>query len=333
MNIATIRQWLGYRISRIIIATVCLLAGLVGLIVAGFNFGPRELAIFILFVLGVTILLMPTERILRIGFLIWIITFGFGWRTLYFTTELNIHPIEVLAYLLFGLVILHSVFRGHSINLGLPIPIVLLMVPVLLGLVVALENGIRSDVILQEFKNFLIIPVIYYLVNWFIRNRSDWERVINLTIVVITYVSLLGLMDYFLPNLSRSLANNPNIPTLYTVDNYAGTSSFARVGFIFYGNFLAGFLILTFFGFTVHHLLENLGKHKVAIVYALLILVQLFAMYLSGYRGLWYAIIVFSLAYALLRGRALILLITGLVVIPFLSRDFFSRFISIFVSG
>jgi O-antigen ligase len=57
--------------------------------------------------------------------------------------------------------------------------------------------------------------------------------------------------------------------------------------------------------------------------------VQVAAMYLSGYRGIYYGMIVFVLAYALLYRRAWILVLAAVGAIPLLPPQFFERFVSL----
>jgi hypothetical protein len=309
------------------------LAFLLGTLVAAWEFAPRELVILALAAAGLIFLLAPSETIVRVAFILWLLTFGFGWRTLYLTSSFTIHPLEVLAYLLFVVLIARAVVRRERLDWKPPLPILLLTLFLFMGLLVAGFAARRQDAILQEFKTVFILLPIYYIVRWCVRTRSDWERSVSLLLLVITYVSALGLMDFIAPELSRSLAGSPSVETLYLTRNFQ-EETFARVGFIFYGNFSAGFLIFTFIGFTVHHFLNHLARPGVkTLIFGLLIGLQLAAIYLSGYRGLWYALIVFTLVYAFLRRRALLLLGFGLLSIPWLPSNFVSRLISVFVTS
>lgn len=314
----------------IVSITAVVLAFLMGRAIALLSFGVRELAIVVLVIIGAFLILVPTARVIRFGFVLWILTFSFGWRTLYLTPNFNIHPIEVLAYVLTGLCCLQVAVRRSSLNFRMPIPMVLFLGFCTLGVITAAFAGTPLDIVLEESKNFLVLVPAYYLVQWLIRDRSDWERVAWLAIVVATYISLLGLMDYFLPGLSRSIANSPNINPMRVAIQDSG-SEFTRVGFVFYGSFAAGFVIFTFFGFSLHQFLRP-GKASAAhmAISLLSIGLQLAGMYLSGYRGLWYSLVAFVIAYALVRRRAAVLAGLGVLLIPFMATEFFSRFVSLF---
>ncbi len=320
-------------VMPLVIVAGCAIAVWLGITMAQFGYGTREIAILVLGMVGLVLVLSPSERILRIGFHIWLLTFGFGWRTLYLTSSLNIHPIEVLGYTLVFLVVLNGILHQTPLDLRLPKLVLLLVGLAFVGMLTGMARGAPFEYVLQEFKSFFILIPIYYLVHWFIHDRRDFERVANLLIVVGTYIAFLGLLDFFLPGLSRSIANDPDVSPVFLAESYAG-NTFARVGFVFFGNFTAGFVIFSFFGLTVHHFFRALGKeNRQAALFGALIMIQLFGMYLSGFRGLWYAVVGFVLAYGLVRARALILLALGLLVIPFLPENFIRRFLSLFVAS
>jgi O-antigen ligase len=71
------------------------------------------------------------------------------------------------------------------------------------------------------------------------------------------------------------------------------------------------------------------GLH-VRIFVGVVLLIELAGMYFSGYRGLWYAIGVFLMAFAFIQKRAWLLLGATLASLPFLPVNFFQRFQSLF---
>lgn len=312
-----------------IICILWLVALATGPVIVGFHFGVRELVIFLVALLLAIMLLFPSQRVLQLGFVLWILTFGFGWRTLYITPILNIHPSEVAVDILFVSTLAMAIVNRKKIDFSIPVIIPLLMGFAVLGVITAIGRGTRIDVVLEEFKVFVVLVPSYYVVKWLVVTRRDWERAALLCIAVATYVSILGLLDYFAPGFSLALAGRISGSTVSFAESYGGTS-FARAGFSFYGSYTAGFFIFTFFGLTIHHFLENLGRDRVkSILFALAVIVQIVAMYLSGYRGLWYTASVFLIAYAVVYRRAWVLVVGALISIPFLPIDFLDRFQSL----
>lgn len=316
--------------NLVIIGAVLAAAVLLGPLASRFGFGVRELAILVLVIVTVFLVLIANERVLKLGFGLWILTFAFGWRTLYLTPNLNIHPSEVLIILLFFVLFARAVINRTQLDFSLPILLPTFILLAAMGVVTALFRQTPAEIILEEFKPFLVLIPIYYVVKWLVKTREDWERAASLSIPVAVYLGGLGLMDYFTPDLSRALVGNSSISTV-AVDLDYGAGQFARVGFIFYGSFTAGFVIFTFLGFTIYHLLNNPGRSWFKTLLLLgLLFVQIAGIYLSGYRGLWYAMGVFLLVFALVQRRALLLLGATLLAFPLLPIDFFNRFQSIF---
>lgn len=311
----------------LVIGAIAGAAILIGLAVSTMQFGIRELVIFVLIVLGVTMILMPAERVIRYGFVLWILTFGLGWRTIYLTPNLNFHPSELLAWLLFGLIAVRKAMSRDKSPYAIPVYIPLLMLFSVSGILVSVLRNTPWDSWLEEAKIlFALIPT-FYVVKWVVADRKQWDQAARLAVWIATYVSLLGLMDYFAPNLSRALAPNASIDPLFVSEYQHG---FGRVGFIFYGSFAAGFLIFTFFGLTIHYLLSSWGKSRInLILYGSMAVIQIAAMYLSGYRGIYYALIVLTLAYALVYRRAWFLVLAAVAALPLLPSQFFERFISL----
>ena len=316
--------------KQVIVVFILILGVAIGPLVQILHVGVREIAIAIMIVLMAMLVLVPSERVLGLAFTLWVLTFAFGWRTIYLTTDLNVHPAEVLVFLLFFALIALSIVRHTRLDFSIPAILVVFAMFTLFGLFTALAGGTRWDYVVSEFKSFAEIIPVYYVTKWMIRTRESWERAARLTMIVAVYIGCLGLMDFFTPGLSQVLSGQPTIDPIFLSQNYSG-ASFSRVGFIFFGNFTAGFVIFTFIGFTVYHLLESLGKNAVKQVFlSALLLIQAIGIYLSGYRGLWYSVAVFLIVYVFLRGRAVILIVATLIGVTFLPPDFVTRFQSIF---
>ncbi len=284
-------------------------------------FGARELVIFALLAGSAVLVLVPSDRILQIGFAGWILTFGFGWRTIHLTSSINLHPAEVLAWMLFGLVIARKTIRRERLDLQIPFAVPLLMVLGLAGLGTALVRGDQLGAAVQESKVlFLLIPC-YYIVKWLLVTRADWEISIWLATLVAVYISLLGFVDYVDPALSTLLTGRSAEQTVMV-----SVQGFERAGFVFFGSAAGAFVVMAFLAFAIHFFLESLtGSRLMQVLTLAILLLELFAVYISGYRGLWIAAVVLVLAYSVVQRRAWILLAGGVLGLPFLPTDFVYR--------
>ncbi len=322
-------DWSSLR-TPLTIFVLLLISLALGPVIGIFKVGFRELAIVIVALLLGFLILVPSQRVLKFGFVLWILTFGFGWRTLYVTPYLNIHPSEVAVYLLFVEMFILALVTRKKIDFSIPLFIPILMVFAVLGVVTAMSSGRPADVILEEFKIFVALVPSYYVVKWLVVTRQDWERALLIAVLVVVYVSGLGLMDYFAPGLSRTVSGTGSTDPQYIALSINNIVSFERVGFIFYGSFTAGFVIFTFFGLSAYYFMSWQRALHVQIFLGVVLLIELAGMYLSGYRGLWYAMGVLLLAFAFVQKRAWFLLGATLVSLPFLPVNFFQRFQSLF---
>ncbi len=319
-------------LMKLFFVIVLLVTGIgIGPLIQILHIGIREIVIVILSVLMLSLILIPDVRVLRFGFTLWIITFAFGWRTIYITPLFNIHPTEMVAWLLVFAAVARAIVNRSDLDFSLPVPVVLLMLVAVLGVITALVSGQLADVVFEEFKVFLAIPLAYYVVRWNVKTKEDWESAARWTIGVVVYIGFLGVMEYFAPGASSSFSRLGGGAGNAGLVGEAATD-FGRVGFSFYGNFTAGFVIFTFLGFTVYELMVLWGAHSgtTRILLSIALLIQLAGIYLSGFRGLWYAVVVFVLLYAVFQPRAWVLVGAGLFALPLLPINFINRFQSIF---
>lgn len=309
----------------LVIAGACVLALALGYFFAVSGFQIRELAIFGLGIAGLLLVLMPSDRVLEVGFGLWVLTFGLGWRTVYFTANFNIHPSEVLAWLLFVLLLVRGTTRGRRPDFKIPLWIPVLVALSFLGLIVGLASGTVIDIVLEEFKVILVLVPVYYIVQWMIRDARDWERTANLAVIIGVYLGCLGMLDAFAPGLASRLSGVPEEHV--TIGSLQG---FNRVLFSLFGAPLAGAVILTLMCFTVRQVFRPQRGRTFHLLMAGALAIQVFGVYISGYRVTTFGMALLFGLYALFERRALILFAAAAAVSPFLPGSFFFRMVSIF---
>ncbi len=311
--------------TLIIVGVAAGIAFLIGPLMRLGKIGTREMVILIFGFAMAILVLIPSKRVLKLGMVIWIVTFGLGWRTIHVTSILSIHPAVVLAVLLFVGTLIHDLLYRRHTDFSISIWIPLLTLFAFLGMLTAYDRGTPVDLILQESQVFLALIPAYYVIRWNVETQRDWENVARWLIVVAVYVSCLGLLDLVAPDVSRRLSGNESIDTVYMT-----TQGIGRAMFIFYGSPIAGFLIYMFFGLTAHFFLTSLQHGGIVRwISALALLAELAGIYLCGYRGAYYALGVFLLVYAVILPRAKILLAAGIAGLPLLPEEFYLRVISL----
>lgn len=307
-----------------IIAAACASALGLGILFAMLHLQLRELVILILALVTFGLVVIPTERVLLLGFWLWIFSFGLGWRTIDVVGVLSIHPSEVLAWLLFGVLITRSVLQRQPLDWKIPIALPLLMILAGVGVVTALGNNISWDAALLESKVvFSLIPS-FYIVKWLVHQQRDWEWAVTLTIPLGVYLALLGFMDLYLPGVSRAIGG-----VAETTSIERGTfHGFERALFLIFGAPLAAAVILPFLGFAVHAFMYRATGWLKWLLLAV-VLFQVFGIVLSGYRLLYYATVIFFIIFAMLDRRGWIFVLGGLAVTPFLPGSLIERFLSL----
>lgn len=315
----------GPKRSQILVVGVVLSVAIaMGIASAHFGLQLRELAIVLLAIATLVLVLVPTDQLLFIGFGLWILTFGFGWRTVHLEGELSLHPSEVLAWMLFVVLIARSIARRTRLDWRTPIFIPILVGFSFVGILVGLINGIPTDVVIEESKVMLSLLPVYYIVRWILRTRLDWDRSTSLAIIVATYLACLGAIDFFFPEFSKtltgSLVDNPGQLT---------TQGFERVLFSLYGSPIGATVIFMFLGFTVRQLMSVKSAFWIKVCLGGALLLQLFGIYISGYRVLAYSVVLFFVLYAFAQRRGWLLVLASAIVLPVLPIEFYQRFTSL----
>lgn len=322
----TLQNFDSSRLLRLfIIASVCLGAAGFGILVTGLRFQLRELVILVLGMIALGLVLVPTERVLRFGFWLWIFSFGLGWRTINVIGALSVHPSEILVWLLFMVLGIRSTLKKSALDWKIPITVLLFLFMGLLGSVNARFNNVAWEDALLEFKVMLAIVPSFYVVKWLVHTRQDWEFAGALTIPLGVYLACLGLLDVFLPGLSRTLGALPE----GTVIELGTSQGFSRALFLIFGAPLAAAVILTFLGFTIHGLMKRNLPLLLRLVMVAALFIQLWGIYLSGYRVIYFATIILFVVYAGQVRRGWLLILGGLVIVPFLPTAFYERFLSL----
>ncbi len=312
--------------SATVIAMALLLAFVTGAMFSRSLIGLRELAILLLVLLTGILVVVPSDRVLKLGLAGWILTFGFGWRTIHVTSAINVHPSEVLAWVLFALVLARRIVRREPLQLGIPVVIPIMMVFGAVGLGTALARGDQLGAAIQESKILFVLVPCFYVVKWLIATRTDWQNTVWLSTLVATYISILGLADYIDPSLTARITGHPADQAVTL-----SVQGFERAGFVFFGSTAAVFVILTFLGFAMLIFLNSLAGGRLKLLIAALILsLELAAIYVSGYRGVWVAAAGVIAVFAFVQRRAWILLAGAGLALPLLPQDFFYRLESLF---
>ena len=208
----------------------------------------------------------------------WIIfSFVLGYRTFTIVPGLMIHPIEVFTYAASLRVIISRQNKYYK----MPFSISLLGIFFVLTLFVDLLTRFHIFVIL-EFKSAIILYLLFFLMQYVHFTKEYLKQTLKVYLFMATIISILGVCEFLLPSEMSGIFGFHN-------QNQFGNEiiSFNRLAFLFWGTHLAANLIPPVFP-----ILLLLKVEKDTILYnnyllTFLILINLFAVYLSGNRISW----------------------------------------------
>ena len=208
----------------------------------------------------------------------WIIfAFVLGYRTFEPVAGLKIHPIEIFIYL--------SIFRALLFKpiKYTKIPKVISILGVLFLTMYLIDIFTRyNPIVLLEFKNAILLYMVFYMVQFIQINDSLFIKYMKTYLFSATFISFLGILEYLFPSFIASIFGfdhiyNFNLESIF----------FSRLAFLFWGSHLAANLIAPVFPIMIllKYVKDPILKNN--IILTGFILLNLFAIYLSGNRISW----------------------------------------------
>lgn len=267
--------------------------------------------VIILAALGICGAVAVGRRLWEAAFYCWILTFAVGYRTIHLNSVVSIHPSEVLIWLLFASVLSHKMTLHQTGYSVLPRIAWLFAAFWLIGIVRAFQVHVPVNWIIQGLLPVLAVIPTFMLVKEQVDSPSRWRTVGALLTVVTFYISFLGVLEYFVPSAVAPFHDFFPKPV-------AGTTveGFDRAGFSFWGSPVVTQILVLFLPLLLAQ--WNWWRTSAKRVFLVAtIAFTLIAIYIAGYRTVWFVTIFEILLYFWLRGngRALIGTVLGLVVL------------------
>jgi hypothetical protein len=253
---------------------------------------------FLFFILAVTVFftLATGQNGLRIGFLVFIAFLGIGYRQVYLTSNLTLHPAELLIWGLFLLLLLQrNRFDPEKRSLWFPTWLKLMIPFWLLAVINGYATSQPIDEIVEEAKNFLILIPLFAVGQTVLADRDNWRPVILVFFLTGIWIAFMGLLEYILPGLTSRIPG-----FMASAQFYVSPEGFRRALFSFYGSPVAVFtLVLSIFLGSA--LWEWYPARRTRLLIIAGALVQFAGIYISGYRSIWLVTILALGIWALVR--------------------------------
>ncbi|HEV2718260.1 MAG TPA: hypothetical protein VGU64_23545, partial [Terriglobales bacterium] len=128
-------------------------------------------------VLIVGVIVFGGERGIRFGFVLWVLTLALGYRTIEWTSDLRIHPSEILLWLLLACVLAQRQLLAKT-RIALPWWL-WLMIPFWALAWWPLISGDGSwDKMFNEFRDFLLLIPLMLVASVVLQNQNYWRYIL-----------------------------------------------------------------------------------------------------------------------------------------------------------
>jgi hypothetical protein len=242
------------------------------------------------------IIILAGANGLKIGLIIFIFTLGLGYRSIYITSRLTLHPSELLIWGLFVILLLqHRYLPPGAQPFRLPLWVKLLIPFWILAWITGSATNRSWMPMLQEMKNFLVLLPLFFVSQAVLAERKNWRPVIQAFFLVGVWIAGMGVLEYFYPGLISSIPG-------FSTNPYAKATveGFRRATFSFYGSAVASFFLMVSMPMA-HVLWDWHSTNRAHFLILLGVFLQIGGVYISGFRSLWLLLILEIALWILLR--------------------------------
>jgi hypothetical protein len=319
-----------YSFPRILLALLATgLAFVAGRYVALHGLSFKEvIATSVGLIAGIAVLAGPHG--VPVGFILWVCTLGLGYRTVELTRYLRLHPSEVLLWgLLALLVVQRGVVRRERLDLWLPTWVWLSLPFWVWGWIPGFAAGRPWDQMLAEFRDFALLIPLAFVASAVLKERNSWRSVMLAFYITGAWIAGMGILEYVFPNIRLMLPGFISNP-----EPAVTTEGFLRARFSFWGASAATFVCVLAvpMAVAVWQRCRTSYQRSLALI---ALAMQVFGIYLGGYRSMWLLLGVEFFLWALLRygvGRAWLVLIPLGVSYQFLPKAAQERALSMILA-
>lgn len=309
MNFSALREVDFWKNLFIVVAAIAA-AIFAGTYVSRNRIGFQEVALIAIVICFVSAI--AGERGLRINFIAWILLFALGHRTLAITPNFPLHPLVVMIWGLFLLILLNGSQRKTDVRLNWKLPkfVILFSLFWIWGFLLGILWDRPVDSMLFHISNFATLIPIFLVTQYVMKDEAWISRGIKALYAAGTIIAVLGCLEYYFPDIAN------RIPGLYSGIPTLTARDFERAAFSFFGNPGAAFIcgLVLPFGLYLFPRSHHLAAKALVIACALFLLLGI---YISGARSLWIAVCVVAVLYAVLQRNILVAvaLVAGFILL------------------
>jgi len=208
----------------------------------------------------------------------WIIAaFILGYRTFEPIPGLKLHPIEIFLYSS----IIRIIVSSPPKYLKMPLNVLLLGIYFITIFIIDCLTRYNQWVLL-EFKNSILLVIIFYIVQYIQIKKVYIIKLLKIYLFSASIISTLGILEYLFPSMVSAVFGYQYDPVFMSESIF-----FTRSAFLFWGSHLAANLIAPIFPIIILLKTEKAPITNNHYFLTILVLINLFAIYLSGNRISW----------------------------------------------
>jgi hypothetical protein len=277
----------GFRFSKnFLIGFVCVVLAGVGVSIYSNQQGLsyKELIVGLSALVG-AVIVFGGERGIRFGLVLWVLTLALGYRTVELTSNLRLHPSEILIWLLLACILAQRHLAASG-RLSLPWWLWMLVPFWALAWWPLIVGDAPWDKMLNEFRDFLLLIPLIIVAPFVLQRDRYWKYLILAFFVASTWIAFMGVVEYWFPTVTKLFPAfiNAAKPELTA-------EGFVRAQFSFWGGSQATFICaLALPGALVLASWYPRWWSRGAIVASSAL--QILAIYIGGYRSIWLVLIV-----------------------------------------
>lgn len=236
------------------------------------------------------------NRGLKVGLIFLVLTFGLGYRTMEVTSNLRVHPSELV---LWGLLALPMVQRSR-LKLWLPLWLILFIPFWLWGWWPLVAGDAKWEAMFSEFKNFVVLIPLYFVAGSVLAEQSGWRSVLLAFYLVGAWIAAMGIVEYVYPEIKTLFPNFVSLASPLETDE-----GFQRARFSFWGTQDAIYICVLALPIAaaVWEWWSTWWQRALNLLIAVLMLAGI---YISGHRNAWIMITLQCLGFAVVKKRYLL---------------------------